>query len=203
MPAGDAGEPFVAQTKRADYFDRRVQATSQYNKDGKALDQGNGLGGGFSSPVSGEEIIGQGNVSTLQAFQGSRILAMPGTNVNVMGDEIVSSAQNDGKTRWRYKLPGDMHASGGQLAAAPISAGGSVIVATLQGEVLRFDAASGKLVAKWNVGAPIRSQPIAEDGFLYVGTDDGKLVAIDTGDRSLTGWRTWGANAQRTGAIAR
>jgi outer membrane protein assembly factor BamB len=48
----------------------------------------------------------------------------------------------------------------------------------------------------------IRSQPVVADGRIYVGTEDGRLVAIDTKDPSITGWPTWGGNAQRTG-IAR
>lgn len=49
------------------------------------------------------------------------------------------------------------------------------------------------------IGSPIRSQPVVDDGWIYVGTEDGKLVAIDTKDPSVTGWPTWGGNAQRTG----
>jgi outer membrane protein assembly factor BamB len=45
----------------------------------------------------------------------------------------------------------------------------------------------------------VRSQPVVEDGWVYVGTSDGKLVAIDTGDKSLTGWPMWGRDAARSG----
>ncbi|MBK9032171.1 MAG: PQQ-binding-like beta-propeller repeat protein [Myxococcales bacterium] len=52
---------------------------------------------------------------------------------------------------------------------------------------------------KHAVGAAARSRPVAVDGWIYVGTEDGRLVAIDTKDRSLTGWPMWGGNAARTG----
>lgn len=68
-----------------------------------------------------------------------------------------------------------------------------------QGRALRLDPRSGKPTATYAVGSPIRSQPVVADGWIYVGTEDGKLVAIDTKDPSITGWPTWGGNAQRTG----
>ena len=37
------------------------------------------------------------------------------------------------------------------------------------------------------------------NGKIYVGTQDGKVVCIDTGDKKYTGWPCWGANAAHTG----
>ena len=44
-----------------------------------------------------------------------------------------------------------------------------------------------------------RFQPAVEGGRIYVGTQDGKLICIDTGDKTLTGWNCWGGNPQHTG----
>jgi outer membrane protein assembly factor BamB len=73
-------------------------------------------------------------------------------------------------------------------------------VATLGGEVLRMEAATGRVVARYAVGAPVRSQPIMADGWIYVGTENGRLVGIDTHDPKVSGWSTWGGDAARTGA---
>jgi outer membrane protein assembly factor BamB len=143
------------------------------------------------------------SVSTLQAFQGSRLLAFGRFNFNVMGDEVVCTAAQDGSSRWKHKLPGNLAQSGGVLGAPPLAAGKSVLVAALAGDVLRFDAESGKLLATYPIGAPLRAQPVVEDGWIYAPTDDGRLVAFDTGDRSLTGWPMWGGNAARTGSVNR
>ena len=48
----------------------------------------------------------------------------------------------------------------------------------------------------------IRSQPIMVDGWIYVGTEDGRLVGIDTHELDITGWTTWGGDAARTGLAA-
>ena len=63
--------------------------------------------------------------------------------------------------------------------------------------------ADALVARKHAIGAPVRSQPVAVDGWIYVGTEDGRLVAIDTKDASLTGWPMWGGNAARTGVAAK
>ncbi len=52
---------------------------------------------------------------------------------------------------------------------------------------------------RWSLGHRVRSQPVVEDGWIYAGTEDGLLVALDTGDRSLAGWPMWGGGAGRNG----
>jgi outer membrane protein assembly factor BamB len=91
---------------------------------------------------------------------------------------------------------------GGFLGTAPAAAGDRVLVATLKGEVLELRPDTGQVARRHAVGAAIRAQPVVVDGWIYVGTEDGRLVAIDTKDRSLTGWPMWGGNAARTGIAA-
>jgi len=112
---------------------------------------------------------------------------------------VIATSSEDGKQVWSNKLSGDMKKEGGFLGAAPISAGNHLIVATLHGTVIELDPKTGKIEHSWDVGGTLRSQPVADNGWIYVGTDDGRLVAIDTGDRTITGWPMWGGNAQRTG----
>jgi outer membrane protein assembly factor BamB len=193
---------YTTGDKKAAYLDSAVQTRSMMKESGDHLDSANGFSSGApaaANPTLARNNIGLDNVSTLQSFQGSRILNVAGDNVNVMGDEIVCTRADDGKERWKLPLTGDLKRSGGALGAPPVAAGDSLFVATLAGDVLRIARDSGKVVARYNVGSPIRAQPAVEDGFLYVGTTDGKLVAIDLGDRRLSGWPMWGGNAARTG----
>jgi outer membrane protein assembly factor BamB len=135
----------------------------------------------------------------MQGFQGSRVVHLADRNVNTMGDEVVATDNETGSVLWKYKLSGDTRRQGGFLGTAPLAAGGHVLLGTLQGDIVRIDPKSGKSTATYAVGSPIRSQPVVADGWIYVGTEDGKLVAIDTKDATITGWPTWGGNAQRTG----
>ena len=63
----------------------------------------------------------------------------------------------------------------------------------------RLDPESGEVVQRWAVGGPVRSQPVIEGGWIYVGTENGRLVGIDTKNPAFTGWATWGGDAARTG----
>jgi hypothetical protein len=45
----------------------------------------------------------------------------------------------------------------------------------------------------------VRSQPVIEGGSIYVGTENGRLVGIDTKNPEFTGWATRGGDAARTG----
>ncbi|MBK9032167.1 MAG: PQQ-binding-like beta-propeller repeat protein [Myxococcales bacterium] len=193
---------YTTAQKKADYIDAAKQAGSTYADTGKSQDAHNGFSGGAPASANAPAaaaMIGQGSVSTMQAFQGSRILNLGATNVNTMGDEVIATNAENGERLWSVKLEGDVTKDGGFLGTAPAAAGGRVLVATLKGEVLELEPGSGKVARKHAVGAPVRSQPVAVDGWIYVGTEDGRLVAIDTKDRSLTGWPMWGGNAARTG----
>jgi outer membrane protein assembly factor BamB len=57
----------------------------------------------------------------------------------------------------------------------------------------------GKVTARYYIGCPVRHQPAVEGGKIYVGTENGKVVCIDAGDKKFTGWPCWGGNAAHTG----
>ena len=139
------------------------------------------------------------NVFSLQAFQGSRIVNAGKLNFNCMGDQVLCTDPVSGKVAWSLKLEGDIQKEGGYLAAPPAAAGGQIFLATLKGEVLQLEPTKGTVTHRYSVGAALRFQPTIQDGRIYVGTQDGQVVCIDTGDKKLTGWSTWGGNAAHTG----
>lgn len=181
---------------------------------------GGGSGGGFfsveSEPLPEEvvysetlslvqrqsiDVIGQGNVSTIQGFQGSRILNWGDRNYCCMGDVLVCASSEADTALWSHKLDGDIERVGGHLAAPPVAAGDSLFLATLGGDVLQFDPSSGEVLKSYSVGSAMRFPPAIEDGRIYVGTQDGKVVCIETGDARVTGWPMWGRDAAHSGRI--
>jgi Ca-activated chloride channel family protein len=195
---------YKANSKGASYLDDAVQSGSDYAVQGQSDDSANGFSGGAPSSANAESAkgnIGQASVSTLQAFQGSRVLHLGTRNFSTMGDEVVAIDASSGDKLWSYKLAGDLAKEGGALGTAPLAAGGSVLVAMLNGKVVRMDSATGKVSKAYSVPGRIRAQPIVSGGYIYVGTENGRLVAIDTKDATLTGWPMWGANAARTGVV--
>lgn len=203
----DHNEPktrYSAAKKKAGYIDAKRQQASGYAAQAKAADSGNGFSGGAPQSANAKtamETVGVGSVSSMQGFQGSRVLQMGKRNVNTMGNEVIATDADTGSVLWKETLAGD-ETAGGALGTAPVPAGNSILFATLEGEVRRLDAGNGKLLHRYPVGGRVRSQPVIAEGWIYVGTEDGRLVAIDTKDASVDGWPTWGGNAQRTGISA-
>jgi outer membrane protein assembly factor BamB len=193
---------YKAAAKKAKYIDGKVQAHSAKKAQSQADDAANGFGDGApASAAAGYAFssVGVDNVSSMQGFQGSRVLRFADKSINTMGDEVVATDAETGTKLWTFKLSGDTAKQGGFLGTAPAAVADGVLFGTLDGKVVRVEAKTGKSTATYTVGSQIRSQPVTDAGWIYVGTEDGKLVAIDTKDPKVTGWPTWGGNAQRTG----
>jgi Ca-activated chloride channel homolog len=201
----DPKTKYESQRKKADYIDSAAQEKSDYAAKSKAEDAANGFSGGAPASAGAQYAfsnVGVSSVSSMQNFQGSRVVKLRDKSVNTMGDEVIATNSETGATMWKFKLPGNSAQAGGFLGTAPLAAGNSILFGTLDGKVVRLDQRTGKQLATYAVGGHVRSQPVVANGWIYVGTEDGRLVAIDTKDATVTGWPTWGGNAQRTG-IAR
>ncbi|MFW9845635.1 MAG: PQQ-binding-like beta-propeller repeat protein [Candidatus Thorarchaeota archaeon] len=189
--------------KKADYLDEKIQKESGLDKKSKSLDAGNGFSA--TPQASGYQKayknVGQGSVSSMQSFQGSRILNYQKKNYSTMGDELLCTDSKSGKIMWKTKFKGDLKESGGFLATPPLAVKEHIIVATLNGDIEQFKANTGELEKRYRLNAPIRFQPIVQDGRIFTGTQDGQVICINTRDPELTGWPTWGRDAARTGIM--
>lgn len=202
---GGARYANVFGAREAKYLDQTVQNKAGLNEQGKKLDAGNGFGSGApetAKAATASANVGQGSVSTLQSFQGSRILRCGTQNFSCMGDELLCADPRDGKKVWSVKLKGDLAKSGGFLGAPPVAAGASLFMTTLAGAVLQIDPKTGETRKSWEVGREMRFPPVVEGGRVVVGTQDGRVVCLETGDAKNTGWAQWGGNAQRTGVAS-
>jgi outer membrane protein assembly factor BamB len=195
-------QSYESGRKEAPYLNGKIQSGTVQKAAGNQLDAGNGFGGG--APAAANALaafgnIGHDNVSTMQAFQGSRMLPIGSRNFNCMGDEVICTDQATGKEEWKIKLSGDLKKEGGALAAPPAAAGGQLFVVMLNGEIWQLDPVRGEKVKTYKVSSQVRFQPAIENGKIYVSTQDGKIICVDTGDKRFTGWTCWGGNAAHTG----
>jgi len=193
----------TSHEKRADYLNDKVQKASELDKKSKSLDAGNGFASApqASGYQKAYKNVGQGSVSSMQSFQGSRILNYQKKNYSTMGDELICTDSKSGKIVWENKFKGDMRKSGGFLATPPIAVNKHIIVATLDGDIEQYNAETGKLEKRYQLDAPIRFQPIVQAGKIFIGTQDGKVISINTRDPELTGWPTRGRDAAHTGIV--
>lgn len=200
---GKPNDPPAAQTvrRRARYLRADFQDSTSYAAESQAHDAANGFSGGAPAAANASVargLIGRGTVQGLQEFQGSWVLGFGDANLVTMGDALVAYDRASGRERWVVALPGDLARSGGALGAPPAAAGEHVVVPTLSGEVL-IVTRGGEVARRLQAGAPLRTQAVVHEGWIYVGTSDGQLVGLDTGDASLTGWSTWAGGSARTG----
>lgn len=187
-------------TKEADYLNKDVQEKSALKAISMQYDAGNGFAGGAPASSGAYEAalnIGQSNVSSLQSFQGSRVLFYNGKNYSTMGDEVICTTPN-GKRKWSIKISGDLHSVGGFLGTPPLAIDKKIIIATYNGEILILNSENGSIENKYETKENIRSQPVVQDGWIYVTTTSGKFIGINTENQNLTGWPMWGGNAQHT-----
>ncbi|MEM6764994.1 MAG: PQQ-binding-like beta-propeller repeat protein [Bacteroidota bacterium] len=190
--------------KAAPYLDEKIQNESTLKELSAAYDAGNGFAAGAPASAGTQKAsanIGQSNVSSLQSFHGSRILHHNGKNYATMGDELVCSSPEKGDVIWKKKLSGDLTTSGGYLGTPPLIVNGKLIIATLEGKVLVYQAETGKTLEEYEIGESIRFQPVVDKGNIYVSTTSGKVICIKTEDTSIDGWPTWGANNAHTNIL--
>ncbi|MBK7568804.1 MAG: PQQ-binding-like beta-propeller repeat protein [Bacteroidetes bacterium] len=195
---------FSTEKKQAAYLDKSVQSSSKLKMESNSSDAGNGFGGGApasSNWMAANENIGQSNVSSLQNFYGSRVTATADVQFNMMGDTLFCMDNITGKEKWKYAVSGNLKQEGGYLATAPIVAGKYIITGTLQGEIILMNQLTGAAEKKYYVNEPIRSQPIAMNGWIYVTTTAGNLCAINTFDVTISGWPMLGADNKHSNKI--
>jgi outer membrane protein assembly factor BamB len=133
-------------------------------------------------------------------YNGMRATHCNGLNYSVLDNTLYCYAEN-GRIHWEKTLPRPHEETGGPIACAPVIAMGKVVVTTKAGEICLFDAVEGTALKSLEVGKPMWTQPALNNGVVYAGTTDGALVCIKTGDRSYTGWTTWGYDASHNPVV--
>ncbi len=191
-----------SESRPAPYLNREFQESTSYDFESADLDAANGFAGGAPAAANmrrAQMLVGRTTVHGLQEYQGSWVLGVGRRNIALMGSALVGFDRASGREMWAVPMPGDLTQIGGTLASAPASAGNRVVLGTVSGELLIVDPDRGEVDRRMTVGSPVRTQPAVHEGWVYVGTTNGQLVAVNTGNQRLTGWTTWAGNAARTG----
>ncbi|MGA2705061.1 MAG: PQQ-binding-like beta-propeller repeat protein [Isosphaeraceae bacterium] len=72
---------------------------------------------------------------------------------------------------------------------------------TVHGELHCLAAESGDVLWSAEVGESVIFQPAIASGRVYVGTEAGSLICLETGDAGDDGWLMWGADAAHNGRL--
>ena len=55
---------------------------------------------------------------------------------------------------------------------------GDLFIATVEGKVLRLRLEDGTAKSEYEIGSELRFSPVIEQGWLYVSTQNGKIVCL-------------------------
>lgn len=134
-------------------------------------------------------------------FCGTRTLHYKGKNYNAMGNRIICSNSDDGTVAWSAIITNEKTDTKKPNGTMPVVAGGKIVVSTLSGKVLAFEPTSGKQLNVWETNSQLETPASINNGWIYSGTEDGKIVSINTGDIKFSGWNMFGYDGSHNTVI--
>ena len=166
-----------------------------------ALESSVGFGGGAPAAAQMSKATKNVNVQTVAAgwaYQGSRVAYANGRCLNAQGSWINCVATNDknGQPRWRVQARGGKGNADAQRFAPPALGKDNLYLCGAAGELLSLAQEDGSVRFCYTMKHPMAFQPALSGGNVYVGTADGYVVCLKTGDTDADGWTAWGGNAK-------
>jgi outer membrane protein assembly factor BamB len=127
------------------------------------------------------------------AFEGARPVVVGGVRYAAMPSSVEARDVRTGEVIWTRESP---KADTTRKVNSVVVAGSLVMVATRDGQVLALDKATGSQRMAFSFGTPITAQPVVANGWMYISTARGQVLAFDLGSKAIDGWHMWGGNAQ-------
>ena len=147
--------------------------------------------------------LGKGHISAVWAHQGSKPFIWGGRLYSALGDALHCVDPETRAPYWKRTLherdPRAELLDG--LLTPPALVNGKAFVGTLDGEVFCLSAQSGEVLWSVKVGEPILFQPAVAGGRVFVTTQVGSLLGLETGDANDDGWLMWGAGPDHNGLL--
>jgi outer membrane protein assembly factor BamB len=102
----------------------------------------------------------------------------------------------DGRFRWRAEVKGAGVGDDSQVFSPPALGRNNLYLGSALGHLISVNQQSGDLNFIYWLRQPLAFQPMLAEGNIYVGTVNGLLICLKTGDKDADGWYAWGGNAQ-------
>lgn len=140
-----------------------------------------GQGTSRRARVSAAPVVADGRIFTIDALSG------------------VTATATSGATLWSADLSATFDRGGQQSGGGLAVAGGRLFVATGFGELVALDPASGAVIWRQRLDAPVSGAPAAVDGAVFVVGRDGTAWALDAANGKVL-WQAAGT-ASKLGVI--
>ncbi|MDP3197998.1 PQQ-binding-like beta-propeller repeat protein [Tabrizicola sp.] len=132
-----------------------------------------GSGSSRKNRISAAPVVADGRIFTIDAGTG------------------VTATATNGATLWSTDLTASFDKSGGQSSGGLATANGRLYATTGYGELVALDAASGAVIWRQRVDAPISGAPATDGQTVYVSGRDGSAWAISAADGKVI-WQVVG-----------
>ncbi len=132
-----------------------------------------GAGSSRKNRIAAAPVVADGRIFTIDAGTG------------------VSATATSGATLWSTDLTAAFDKGGGQSSGGLATGGGRVFATTGYGELVALDAASGAILWRQRVDAPISGAPATDGQAVYVSGRDGSAWAVDAADGKVI-WQVVG-----------
>lgn len=189
-------KPFEAS--KAEYF-KNGNSVALEAKEQATLDSAVGFGGGAPASAGmahGSSNLGVNTVAGGWAYQGSRATYRKGQIMNAQGNALNSYSDKESRLTWKAEASGRNISADSQVFSPPALGSKNMYLCTAQGHLLSVDQKSGAVQFQYATSQPMPFQPALARGNLYVGTSNGLLICLKTGQKDADGWTAWGGNAQ-------
>jgi outer membrane protein assembly factor BamB len=148
--------------------------------------------------------LGKAHVHAVWAYQGSKPFVTRGRLYAAHGDTVSSADPRSDRVFWKRTL-GTKSEPQGELLDSPLTPPAIVnrklFFGTVHGQLHCLAAESGEPIWSAELGEPVVFQPAVAQGRVYVGTETGTLICLETGDPDDDGWFMWGADAAHNGRL--
>ncbi len=157
---------------------------------------------GFSSPPAPAKLadanknVGVSTVVGAWAYQGSRAVFRRGRILNAQGHYLNSINASSGQFAWRAEVTGANLPENAQIFSPPALGREYMYLSSSAGFLASVRQQNGELGFLYSLKHPMVFQPALARGNVYVGTADGLLICLKTGNLDAEGWYGWGGNAQ-------
>lgn len=129
------------------------------------------------------------------SYSRNRLLIKGSHHYQINAKGLVAFSES-GETKWNVPFSSNL-----SFNPSLGVAGKYLITTSNKTKIILIDPENGQKVKEYQACDIISSEPVVANGWIYCGTKNGKLVAINTKDKSITGWSQWGMNAQHNPVI--
>jgi outer membrane protein assembly factor BamB len=134
-------------------------------------------------------------------FNRNRVVHSKGKNYCISNGTLFCFNKSDQKIAWQKKIYDPAKIEAKYDNSLPVVSGGQVVIASPLGQLLFFDANSGNKIQEYKFTGDQLTDAIAQDGWVYCGTTQGKVISVNTKNKLLTGWGTWSGNMQHNPVV--